>query len=226
VGAEAEVADPVRLIGGVVTRRHCAAEARAGQNQANFTEAVLRRSSTPTGKIFFNQRQGSSIRFEAPAAGSANKVMSVVAASVEVFHSAATSLRFVAQAANGLIGLRDEPKIHAQVKELNSAVVEAYSRALAVQTAALAQASRIHELEERIVKLENWEREKQRYELSRLNPGVLVYSLKPSQANGEPHHDICATCYQDGIKSILQPEHSIAGIKLCCTRCTSEITHW
>ena len=152
--------------------------------------------------------------------------MGDVAASVEVFQSAATSLRSVAQAAQALTALRDEPTIAAQVMALNSAVVEAYSRALAAQTAALAQAGRIQELEERIERLERWEREKQRYELTRLNPGVLVYSLKPSKANGEPRHDICARCYEDGIKSILQPEPSAAGVKLRCARCTTEITHW
>jgi hypothetical protein len=110
--------------------------------------------------------------------------------------------------------------------ELNSAILDAHSQILAAQTAALAQVGRIKQLEERIAQLETWEREKQRYELTRLNPGVLVYSLKPAMANGEPRHDICAKCYEDGTKSILQPEHSTAGIKLRCTRCNAEITHW
>ncbi len=149
-----------------------------------------------------------------------------VAASLQTFHAAAKSLQSVAQAAKALIEQRDESKIHAKVTELNSAIVEAHSQLLTAQTAALAQLGRVKELEQRITRLETWERERQRYELTRLNPGVLVYSLRPGMANGEPRHDICARCYEDGIKSILQPEHSTAGIKLRCARCQAEVTHW
>jgi hypothetical protein len=110
--------------------------------------------------------------------------------------------------------------------QLNSAIADAQSQTLAAQTAAFQQLGSIRDVEKRIAQLENWANEKLRYELTRLNPGVLVYSLKPSMANGEPPHDICPECYEDGTKSILQPEQSVAGIKLRCARCKAEITHW
>lgn len=141
------------------------------------------------------------------------------------FQAAAASFQSATGIVKAILDLRDAAKIHAKVMELNGAIIEAQSNTLAAQSASLAQNARVRELEERIVQMEDWQREKQRYELHEVKPGVLTYALKESMREGEPAHQLCAKCYQDGVKSILQSEHLAIGRAemLICNRCHSEL---
>ena len=68
--------------------------------------------------------------------------------------------------------------------------------------------------------------EKERYELQPVgDTGVLAYTLKDSVEPPEPPHQLCANCFNDRAKSILQPEqrnHGRAHL-LVCHRCKAEI---
>jgi DNA polymerase IIIc chi subunit len=86
----------------------------------------------------------------------------------------------------------------------NDAVIELQEKILGAQTAEAALIQQVGELEREVASLRAWEAEKQRYELQELPPGVFVRVLKPSMASGEPIHRLCAKCYEDGKKSILQ----------------------
>ena len=55
-----------------------------------------------------------------------------------------------------------------------------------------------------MAQLEAWEAEKKRYRLTDYGGGTFAYELKPETAEGELSHRICAACYQQGHKSILQ----------------------
>src|SRR5579864_1037972 len=63
---------------------------------------------------------------------------------------------------------------------------------------------RIDDLEKEVAGFENWETEKQRYQLTDFGGNSFAYSLKPQAANGEPSHRICPNCYERGQKAILQ----------------------
>ena len=141
------------------------------------------------------------------------------------FQAAATSLSAASEITKAILGMREEAKIHAKVIELRAAIMDAQSSTLSAQASSLAQIGRIRELEQRIVQMENWEREKQRYQLHQVRPGVLTYTLKQGMEAGEPPHQLCAKCYQDGIKSILQEEQLAVGRThlLLCHRCDSEL---
>jgi hypothetical protein len=54
------------------------------------------------------------------------------------------------------------------------------------------------------VQLKDWEAEKQRYELHEVGDGAFVYSLKESVKGSQPDPWLCANCYHQGRKSILQ----------------------
>jgi hypothetical protein len=62
---------------------------------------------------------------------------------------------------------------------------------------------KIHALEQKITEFEDWKREKDRYQLEELPPGILMYRLKEGMENGEPIHKICANCYINKKKSLL-----------------------
>jgi hypothetical protein len=106
--------------------------------------------------------------------------------------------------AKTMIGLRDSTKILETSVELNSKIADvqiALNTALAEQTTLI---QTIHEHEEEIARLKAWDSEKDRYELKDLGSGSLVYMIKPDAQVSEPPHCLCARCYQDGKKRIMQ----------------------
>jgi hypothetical protein len=144
---------------------------------------------------------------------------------VASFQAVASGFQSAGRILQSILELRDAAKIHAKAIELQAVILDAQSQAMNAQTTALAQISEIRELKERIVQMENWEREKQRYELKELKPGVFAYALKPDMSNGEPAHNICAQCYQSGVKAPLQAEVRAPGLVhvLVCHRCNAEL---
>ncbi len=72
--------------------------------------------------------------------------------------------------------------------------------------------------------MENWAAEKQRYKLQELESGAFVYRLQEEKQNSEPIHDLCAQCYQQSIKSILQfIGHKNGFQNFSCNHCGSTI---
>lgn len=78
---------------------------------------------------------------------------------------------------------------------------EALATAQAAQAVAL---QRIHDLEQEIVQLKDWEREKQRYQLRAVDTGAFAFMPKPGMENSEPPHWLCANCFHRHQKSFLQ----------------------
>ncbi|WDR06565.1 hypothetical protein PSQ90_03630 [Devosia rhodophyticola] len=93
---------------------------------------------------------------------------------------------------------------------------------LEAQAAQFALVEEVGNLKTKLSKLENWETEKLRYKLERQDPGVFMYGLKPDMDNGEPDHKLCATCYNDGQKSILHTDHGSGLTYWKCQKCGFE----
>jgi hypothetical protein len=93
----------------------------------------------------------------------------------------------------------------------NAAVIELQEKILSAQQAQSELVECIGELEKKVTGFEKWEAEKERYQLTDFGGGTFAYLLKPEKANGEPSHRICASCYQDDHKSILQFPHQSEG---------------
>lgn len=101
-------------------------------------------------------------------------------------------------AANTLAAI-NEVKISLQER-----VMEARDALSAAQDAQAASLQRIRELEQEIVELKDWEREKQRYQLQAIDTGAFAYMLKPGMENGESSHWLCPNCFGKRHKSLLQ----------------------
>lgn len=119
--------------------------------------------------------------------------------------------------AKGLKGIND-----ATVR--NGAIVELQEKILAAQEQQAALVQRVRDLEKQVTEFEAWDREKERYELTDFGCGTFAYVLKPSMANGETPHRICAHCYQQRRKSILQSHgrFSSGREKVDCPACGKE----
>jgi hypothetical protein len=115
-------------------------------------------------------------------------------------------------------------KIHDTVAR-DRAVIELQKEILAAQSTQAALVEAVGALKGRVAELEAWDADKQRYTLADFGSGLLAYALKDSMANGEPPHYLCAQCYNDKIKSILQTETRFPGRchVLTCHRCGSDL---
>ena len=136
-----------------------------------------------------------------------------------------TSLQSASQLAKALIGLRDSAMIDAKVIELRDHLIEAQGSTMQAQTEQSALIQEVRDLKKQITDMENWGKEKQRYQLIEPWAGCFVYALKESSKETEPAHYICEHCYQGGRKSILhnhthyKPTH-VSVLK--CSHCTFE----
>lgn len=114
------------------------------------------------------------------------------------------SLNAAKDIVQGLNAAKTEAAINNVKIELQGLILEAQQGLFAAQEAQASGAQRIAELEQQIVRMKDWEREKQRYQMKSFYPGAVAYCLKPEMADGEPPHRICPACYENGKKGHLQ----------------------
>lgn len=116
----------------------------------------------------------------------------------------------VSEALAGLSAFKSMLDIAKGLKDINdtaarnAAVIELQEKIFSAQMAQATLVEQVRELEVKVARMEAWETEKKRYQLTDFGSGTFAYLLKEGMSNGEPSHRICAACYQNGQKSILQ----------------------
>ncbi len=151
--------------------------------------------------------------------------------SVITFQGAISGLKAAAEGAIALGKLHTLAEVQAKAVELQQIILSAQSSALEAQSEQFALLEQIRNLEKELADVKAWESEKQKYELIDLFAGndragaAFVYARKSGVEPAEPPHKICAHCYQEGKKSILQQETRVPGMDrvLLCNACGSEI---
>lgn len=135
------------------------------------------------------------------------------------------SVNAVKTIAQGMIAVRDQDLLREQAVELNSKLLSVLSSAIATQAEQSALLDEVDKFKKQIAEMEDWAREKARYELADAGNGALAYAIKPDAQGAEPSHHVCANCYQQGHKSILQPEKRHPGMLslLICNACGAEL---
>lgn len=108
--------------------------------------------------------------------------------------------------------------------ELQDVILAAQSNAFSALGEQQVLLEKIGELEKEIANMKAWETEKQKYELRRVGHGAFAYVIKDSMKGTEPAHWICATCYENGKKSVLQSAAEKGkGFFTTCHACKSHI---
>ena len=81
----------------------------------------------------------------------------------------------------------------------------------------------IENLKAEVARVKAWEETKQRYELVEPGRGVFVWTLKKGVQPPEPPHWICAKCYEDGKRSIVQMKSDVSmQTYYTCFECKSD----
>ena len=132
------------------------------------------------------------------------------------------ALSTLLSAANGLANYNE---IVAAVSEVNTKLMQANAVALASQEKQSTLAAKVHELEQEIMGLKNWETEKQKFELKEIARGVFARTEQGYMGTLQSAHKFCATCFEKHIKSPLQQENVTEGrqLSLTCHTCKSKI---
>ena len=63
---------------------------------------------------------------------------------------------------------------------------------------------RTHKLEERLAQGGEWTATKSRYRLKNVGLGAFIYAPEPGGNTGEPEHWLCARCFDNRQRSVLQ----------------------
>lgn len=86
----------------------------------------------------------------------------------------------------------------------NAAVADLWEQILSAQARYAESVERISQLEKELSRFETWDAEKEKYELKVINHQSFAYAIKESARGFQPPHFICASCYEDRKKMILQ----------------------
>jgi len=122
-----------------------------------------------------------------------------------------------------MLTLKTDAAVTTKVIELNGVLLGLQGQLNAAHTEQSTLAGRVRQLETELEKFACWEQEKQRYSLHQFPTGTLAYKIKPESRGDEPEHCICSTCFQKGVKSLLQARRDINYDWLGCQACNTEI---
>ena len=124
------------------------------------------------------------------------------------FAAGIAGLKTVSDLASLLLKMNVDAAVTEKAIEANAAVINAQSLMLELQAKHQGLLARNDELEKRIVAIQNWEAETNKYALTQIVEGIFVYALKPDASDGMPPHWLCPNCFQSQKKSILQFDYS------------------
>lgn len=102
------------------------------------------------------------------------------------------------------------------VLALRQKVAELQVEIITNKEAYLAVYDALLDLQRKAEQAEKFQLDAARYKMTQTDMGAVVYSLRPECAEGEPPHEICASCFGNDIKSVLQP---VDFNTLGCGRC-------
>lgn len=132
---------------------------------------------------------------------------------------AVQGLKAASDLAGSAMKARDAAALQAKVAELYGVILAAQRDALSAQGEQSALLKRIDELEKQLAQREDWERQRERYELREVAPGSFAYALKESAASGEPQHMLCPNCYEHQRRSVLQATSGLSARRHRIQRC-------
>jgi len=135
-----------------------------------------------------------------------------------------TSVKTAYDIAKGISSLNTTVERNEAVSKVLEILLSVQSDALLMKEKHSLLLSEIDNLKKEISEFEKWSEIERQYELKEIAAGVYVYSYKKTDKTTEPSHWICAKCYSERKKSILQRKNkSTDGTMYICHTCNSEI---
>ena len=110
--------------------------------------------------------------------------------------AALSSLQALVELGKAASNVRDQGAFLAQSNELQAQIAGLLGEIVAGHQKNSSLQVEIESLKRKLSDLEDWEKEKLRYELIDFGGETFAYRLKADAANGEPPHRLCPDCFQ------------------------------
>jgi hypothetical protein len=135
-----------------------------------------------------------------------------------------TSVKSAYEIAKGISSLKAEVERNQAIAKILEILLSAQADALSMREDYQELLQSKEELSKKLREFEQWQQIESQYKLEEIHRGVYVYTTKNPEALGQPKHWLCANCWQEKKKSILQANyHHESGAKYTCPRCKTEI---
>ena len=118
--------------------------------------------------------------------------------------AAISGIKVAMDMAKGIGALKSETEINQSIIDIQRILLEAQSGALEDKQRIAGLTAEVQQLQSVLKQQNDWSDEAKRYVLTESETGTYTYELRPESANGETHHRLCVTCFENGKKSILQ----------------------
>lgn len=123
---------------------------------------------------------------------------------LEYINGALGAVKGIADIASGISSLNTEAAKNDAVIGIQRHLLETQKGLMEAENRHLSDTMRIKELEQEILRLSDWSKEKLRYELVAVRGGAFAYMFKQGMNDDAPPHWLCTNCFEQGRKSILQ----------------------
>ena len=118
--------------------------------------------------------------------------------------AAMSGLQATKDIVKGMTIIRDAAALNTVKVHLQSSILDAQEQLFAALEKQAAMSARVVELEQEVMRLKDWSAERETYQLAQVYTGAYVYMRKAGMEAGQPPHWLCAPCYDNRKKSILQ----------------------
>lgn len=125
---------------------------------------------------------------------------------MSILETGVKHLAAASETAQKLIEATVEIRTQEKIIDIQKEIVAAQQSNLSAQAEHAAMLKTISDLEGEVVKAKDWSEERSRYELQEMDSGALVYALKDGEPRSGAEHKLCPNCFENGKKSILNPE--------------------
>jgi hypothetical protein len=123
---------------------------------------------------------------------------------VAAISGAVGGLKAAIDIGKGIQALNTSTEVKQKTGELLDAVLDARFKLMDAADAQSALLDEIKQLKQQIAGFEDWNSEKERYQLKAIDSGAFAVMHKPGMENGEPPIWLCQTCFEKRHKSPLQ----------------------
>ena len=112
-----------------------------------------------------------------------------------------------------------------KTRELTHTIIDTQGQILSMYAEYQKVLQSNHDISQKLMEFENWEKEKIKYKLVEIGKGVVVYKFDPIQDPSIPEYYICKNCYNNKIASILDPIYiHDDDSRYVCPRCKAEFS--
>ncbi len=121
----------------------------------------------------------------------------------------------VASITKALLNARSEAEAATIRVDLSGAVLDLQSKVSEMQATYSQLLDANESLKRQLAEYQGWEKDRSRYSMRELSPGIIAYCINQEDRDGEPVHWLCAACYNQSKKSVLILEHINSGVYVC-----------